>query len=326
MTRKTAGANLSTGVGEWYTDNFPTDELGYEINPSVDFGDVLDMMADGIDFYDIVGVGDSLVRERVFEGCAEAWGWTYDEVYVFWLHGTLPLDLVSSKARKTREAQNKGEEMAVKPSGIRRKGAKQLVDVDEVEDYVYYCDFFSTGGDMPLSYNELCAVADKAEEYLIENLQELDWFHSLFDDCISDALYDVAGQHVESTRKRAYDEVEFWWGNARVLAKGTDDGVEWSVDTGDEYEDGTSHGADEAAQEIADFLSSLPNYQDVTQGDILDEMDYYDLEARRTRKSASAKKATRKFTYAEIKELEDEIEGKELRNTDRLKDAAVCLA
>lgn len=165
--------------------------------------------------------------------------------------------------------------------GAVRKSARNLVDPDEVENYIYNCDFFGTGYDMPLSRDELRAVAEKAEEYLLGQLLDMDWFHSMFDSCIRDALCDVTGRYVQSSRKRAYEEVEFYWGAADIHVKGTPDGVEWSVDAGGEYEQGLSHGADEAAMDISDFLSSLPGYDDVTQGDILDEMDYYELEARR---------------------------------------------
>lgn len=41
-------------------------------------------------------------------------------------------------------------------------------------------------------------------------------------------------------------------------------------------------------------------------------------------KTASVKKATRLFTYAEQKELEDEIEGRELHNADRFKDGGMA--
>ena len=44
------------------------------------------------------------------------------------------------------------------------------------------------------------------------------------------------------------------------------------------------------------------------------------------KKSGIDKTATRKFTYAEMKELEDEIEGRELHNYDRFKDGGLSVA
>lgn len=43
-----------------------------------------------------------------------------------------------------------------------------------------------------------------------------------------------------------------------------------------------------------------------------------------SRKQASKKNATRHFTYAEMKELEDEIDGRELHNADRFKDGGAA--
>lgn len=55
-------------------------------------------------------------------------------------------------------------------------------------------------------------------------------------------------------------------------------------------------------------LDALLNAHDLHDGDV---------------RVASVKKATRQFTYAEMKELEDEIEGTELHNADRFKDGGL---
>lgn len=105
--RASMQATRSTNIHDWYTENFPTDDLGYKIDPDIDFGGLLDMMANGMDFYDIVGVGDSLIRERVFyDGCIEAWGWNGDEIYDFWLHGALPEFAASRKGAKAASRKN----------------------------------------------------------------------------------------------------------------------------------------------------------------------------------------------------------------------------
>ena len=84
-----------------------------------------------------------------------------------------------------------------------------------------------------------------------------------------------------SSRKKSYDSVEFFWGAAQVNVEGTADGIEWNVSTDDDAGSGTAHGVDEAAEDIAGFLNSLDGYDPVSQEDILDELDYYELEARR---------------------------------------------
>ena len=50
----------------------------------------------------------------------------------------------------------------------------------------------------------------------------------------------------------------------------------------------------------------------------------FEIEARKEAKKAAKKEATRQFTYAEMKELEDEIEGTELHNADRFKDGGAA--
>lgn len=80
---------MTSGVRETYMHLYPTDELGVGVDPGVTFGDVLGAMAKGDDFYGIVKVGDSTIRERVFEMIAEASGHSYGCVYDLWVsHGT----------------------------------------------------------------------------------------------------------------------------------------------------------------------------------------------------------------------------------------------
>ena len=54
----------------WYVDNFPADELGLELNPSSTFDGLFDVLDCHGDVYDYMGVGDSVVRERLFWGLA----------------------------------------------------------------------------------------------------------------------------------------------------------------------------------------------------------------------------------------------------------------
>ena len=69
-------------IKKWYTTEFPTDELGLEINPNATF---LGLIGNIEDVYEYIGIGDSIVRERLFERIAEIMECTYDEVYNLWL-------------------------------------------------------------------------------------------------------------------------------------------------------------------------------------------------------------------------------------------------
>ena len=68
-------------IKAYYTSQFPTDELGQEINPNATFVGLIGNIGDA---YNYVGVVDSLVRERLFERIAEIMECTYDEVYQLW--------------------------------------------------------------------------------------------------------------------------------------------------------------------------------------------------------------------------------------------------
>lgn len=72
-------------IREFYLEAFPTDELGIEINPKATFEGLFRVLDNYGDVYEYIGVGDSLIRERVFEKLSEIMGVTYDEVYSQWL-------------------------------------------------------------------------------------------------------------------------------------------------------------------------------------------------------------------------------------------------
>lgn len=73
-------------IRDWYIKNHGDDEMGKLINPNVGFMDCWDMMKNGGDIYAIIGVGDSLIRERIFGELAKRLGVDYDVVYKQWLN------------------------------------------------------------------------------------------------------------------------------------------------------------------------------------------------------------------------------------------------
>lgn len=70
---------------EWYTLHYPHDSLGRELNGDLTLLDVFFRMAKGEDIYKIIGVLDSLVRERIFKGMSEIMGIPYFIIYHMWL-------------------------------------------------------------------------------------------------------------------------------------------------------------------------------------------------------------------------------------------------
>jgi hypothetical protein len=69
---------------KFYQDNYPTDDLGSEINLT-SFVALLDCLHRGGDVYLYIGVADSLVRERLFQQLANMIGVDYNYVYNLWM-------------------------------------------------------------------------------------------------------------------------------------------------------------------------------------------------------------------------------------------------
>ena len=72
-------------IKNWYTHYYETDELGQEINSMATFNDLHRALLDGKDVYEVIGVRDSLVRERLFAELAILLGVHYEHLFAIWL-------------------------------------------------------------------------------------------------------------------------------------------------------------------------------------------------------------------------------------------------
>ena len=72
-------------IKEYYVENFPTDNLGLELNETPTFPGLLNQLIVNGDVYRYIGVSDSIVRERLFEKLAKTLNVSYDYVYNLWL-------------------------------------------------------------------------------------------------------------------------------------------------------------------------------------------------------------------------------------------------
>ena len=75
---------LGWSVKMWYQDRFPTDELGSQINEELNFNQLDILFKYGVPFYTLIGVGDSVVRERIFYGLSEVTGKPVKYYYDNW--------------------------------------------------------------------------------------------------------------------------------------------------------------------------------------------------------------------------------------------------
>jgi hypothetical protein len=72
-------------IKEFYLNNYPTDELGIELRDDTNFTGLLNNLYTANDVYTYIGVGDSIIRERLFAKLAEILDAPYDYVYNLWL-------------------------------------------------------------------------------------------------------------------------------------------------------------------------------------------------------------------------------------------------
>ena len=89
MVKRHEEGREETGFGynimAWYVSEYPDDELGEAINPAATFLDLFEALDNYADVYDVLGVRDSVVRERAFAKLAELIEVDYEYVYEQWL-------------------------------------------------------------------------------------------------------------------------------------------------------------------------------------------------------------------------------------------------
>lgn len=73
-------------IKEFYLTNYPTDDMGEDLNENATFAGLVTHLFGDMDVYDYIGVTDSLVRERLFEELARQLNKPYDFVYNMWLN------------------------------------------------------------------------------------------------------------------------------------------------------------------------------------------------------------------------------------------------
>lgn len=76
----------TTYVKDEYVQDFPTDDLGKEINENLNYLQVFNGLLSGDDIYEMIGVEDSLIRERVLRMLAYLMEMDYQIIYYLWLN------------------------------------------------------------------------------------------------------------------------------------------------------------------------------------------------------------------------------------------------
>lgn len=76
----------TTNVKDDYVTDYPTDNLGKEINENLNYLQLFNGLLSDDDIYEMIDVSDSLIRERVLERLAYLMGIDYQIIYYLWLN------------------------------------------------------------------------------------------------------------------------------------------------------------------------------------------------------------------------------------------------
>ena len=80
-----AEGGLNTRIRTWYMKTFPQDERGQYIDLYNTFADLWNALQNKENVYNVIGEGDSLIRERLFDKLSQLKGVKYMDVYNLWL-------------------------------------------------------------------------------------------------------------------------------------------------------------------------------------------------------------------------------------------------
>lgn len=93
-----ANGPFDAPIKDWYMGAYKDDDLGDRLNGT--FKGVLQTLLRGDDVYTYIGVGDSLIRERLFSQLAKMLDVDYDEIYNVWLNEGAASNELTAKLNK----------------------------------------------------------------------------------------------------------------------------------------------------------------------------------------------------------------------------------
>jgi hypothetical protein len=142
------GARVNMKIKDWYIKNYPTDELGEEINDTMTFKGFWAATSQGYNPYEVLGVHDSVVRERVEEKLSKMLGkqemakggiYSSDSLYIL---------------KVSKDGKEVGEER------FRAKNIREAKEMGEDYEEKYKTKF---GGDLSFSVKEAMASGGKVK-------------------------------------------------------------------------------------------------------------------------------------------------------------------
>ena len=122
-----ANGPFDAPIKDWYVGAYKDDDLGDRLNGT--FKGVLQTLLRGDDVYDYIGVGDSLIRERLFSQLAKMLDVDYDEIYNVWLDEGEASDELTAKLSKAGVGISEKKDPSINES----KKSERLFNKAEME-------------------------------------------------------------------------------------------------------------------------------------------------------------------------------------------------
>lgn len=122
-----ASGPFDASIKDWYMGAYKEDDLGDRLNGT--FKGALQTLLRGEDIYDYIGVGDSLIRERLFSQLSKMLDVDYDEIYNVWLNEGEASDELTAKLSKAGVGISEKKDPSINES----KKSERLFNKSEME-------------------------------------------------------------------------------------------------------------------------------------------------------------------------------------------------
>lgn len=206
---------IDSNIKEWYKKEYSDDELGDEIASNVTFNDIFKVLdnCESTDIYELLGVGDSIVRERVFSKIEKILGEPRGTCFELWL------------ATPDEEVKTEGKSHKYKFSV---NGSSSSFKVDGKE--IYSTEY--TKSDMPMindDKEELKKHAENIFNEMIKNAKSDDLVQVKRDEAIT-AIYNGLCKANALTEGKKITEGTIIWSSEQPYADADDkDFQDWLV-------------------------------------------------------------------------------------------------
>ena len=156
----------NTMVRDWYIENYPDDELGTDIREGLSFYDLYETLDNYMNVYTVLGVDDSIVRERVFDKLSELMGVDYDYIYQQWLQ-TKDETTEEEVVEFLKQSHPKTEDK--KASGVKGKITEVEEDLEDNEE-----DEPNELEDLIQSYKDKSPMHEAIIDEFLDDIDEYD--------------------------------------------------------------------------------------------------------------------------------------------------------